>query len=119
MYVSPNSYVFVNDSFIYVGQDVNINGTGAFYLRKQGQLLQGSTAGGANQGTGVLSLFQEGTSNSFGYNYWCSPVGEANVSVGNSSFLLSQLNRATTVTNSSPATILSYAVSMVVHRLHL
>ena len=32
MYVSPNSYVFVNDQYMYVNQDVNIQGTGNFYL---------------------------------------------------------------------------------------
>lgn len=109
MYVSPNSYVFVNDAFVYVEQDVNMNGNGAFYLRKQAQLLQGRTTPSANQGTGILSVFQEGTSNNYGYNYWCSPVGDPDIFVGNSPFILSQLNRATSVTNSTPATILPYA----------
>ncbi len=109
MYVSPNSYMFVNDAYVYVEQDVNLNGNGAIYLRKQGQLLQGRATAGANQGTGVLSVFQEGTSNNFGYNYWCSPVGASNAVVANSNFSISQLNRATAVTTSSPATILPYA----------
>lgn len=109
MYVSPNSYVFVNDAYVYVAQDVNMNGNGAFYLRKQGQLLQGRTGVGANQGTGTLSVFQEGTSNNFGYNYWCSPVGASDLVVANSNFSITQLNRPTAVITSSAATILPYA----------
>ena len=35
MYVSPSSYVFVNDQFVYVTQDVNLDNTGNFYLRNK------------------------------------------------------------------------------------
>lgn len=107
MYVSPESYVFVNDQQIFVKQEVNLNGSGAIYLRKEGQLLQGRTNASDNTGTGVLSVFQEGTSNNFGYNYWCAPVGQANATPGNSNFSISQLHRATTVTAATPATILA------------
>ncbi len=106
MFVSPSSYVFVNNEQVYVAKEINLNGTGAIYLRKEGQLLQGSTTGGANVGTGALSVFQEGTSNNFGYNYWCSPVGGSDVTAGNSNFGITQLHRPTTVTASAAATIL-------------
>ena len=107
MYVSPSSYVFVNDQFVYVTQDVNLDNTGNFYLRNNSQLLQGTTGAGANRGLGNLSVFQEGTSNNFKYNYWCSPVGVPAAAVGNTNFGITRLNRPTTLTASTPATILS------------
>ena len=109
MYVSPNSYMFVNDAYVYVGQDINMNGDGALYLRKQGQLLQATAGASSNQGTGILSVFQEGTSNNYGYNYWCSPVSFNDVAIGNTGFFSTQLNRPTSVTTASPATITSYS----------
>lgn len=42
MYVSPNSYVYVNDQFVFVNQDVNLAANGNVYLRNQSQLLQGT-----------------------------------------------------------------------------
>ena len=106
MYVSPSSYVFVNDQFVYVTQDVNLDNTGNFYLRNKSQLLQGSAGAGANRGLGNLSIFQEGTVNNFQYNYWCSPVGVPAAAVGNANFGITRLNRPTTLTASTAATIL-------------
>lgn len=113
LYVGSNSFVYVNNQFLTVTQDVNLQSGGAtngnIYLRGEGQLLQKkATLGSNNQGTGELSLFQEGTSNNYAYNYWCSPVGNASGGAGNTSFGITQLNRPTAVTNISslPATIL-------------
>lgn len=107
MYVSPNSYVFVNDQFVYVTQDVNLNAaTSNFYLRNNSQLLQGTAGAGANRGLGNLSIFQEGTSGATKYNYWCSPVGVPNAAAGNQSFGITRLNRPTTLTASTAATML-------------
>ena len=106
MYVSPSSYVFVNDQFMYVTQDVNLQNNGNFFLRNNSQLLQGTTGAGANTGAGKLSVFQEGTVNNFQYNYWCSPVGNASATVGNEPFGITMLHRPTGVMTSTPATIL-------------
>ena len=106
MYVSPNSYVFVNDQFMYVRQDVNLQNNGNFFLRNNSQLLQGTAGAGANTGAGKLSVFQEGTTNNFQYNYWCSPVGNASAAVGNEAFGITMLNRPTGLTTSTAATIL-------------
>ena len=106
MYVSPNSYVFVNNQFMYVEQDVNLQNNGNFYLRNNSQLLQGTSGSGANTGLGKLSIFQEGTVNNFQYNYWCSPVGSASISVGNDPFGISLLHRPTGLTTSIPVGIL-------------
>ncbi|UGS21689.1 T9SS type A sorting domain-containing protein [Flavobacterium cyclinae] len=107
MYVSPNSYVFVNNQFMYVEQDVNLQNNGNFFLRNNSQLLQGSTGAGANTGAGKLSVFQEGTVNNFQYNYWCSPVGNATAAIGNEAFGITMLNRPTGLTASTPATVLA------------
>ena len=107
MYVSPNSYVFVNDQFVYVKQDVNLQNNGNIFLRNKSQLLQGATGVGSNTGAGKLSVFQEGTVNNFQYNYWCSPVGNASATIGNEPFGITMLNRPTGLTTSTPATILA------------
>lgn len=93
MYVSPNSYVYVNDQYVFVTQDVNLAAaTSNIYLRNNSQLLQGTVAvNGANTGLGALSVYQEGTVNNFQYNYWCSPVGGSDAAVGNSAFGITQL----------------------------
>ena len=106
VYVSPNSYIFVNDQFVYVKQDVNLDSNANFYLRNQSQLLQGVSGSGSNTGLGELSVFQEGTVNNFQYNYWCSPVGAPSGSVGNSNFSITQINQPTGLITSSDATIL-------------
>ncbi len=92
VYVSNNSFVYNRGSMIYSTGNVELNGANSnMYLRNEGQLLQGGIGAGTNLGLGALSVFQEGTQNNFGYNYWCSPVGVSAAAVGNSSFILSQV----------------------------
>jgi hypothetical protein len=88
-----DTYVFNKGSMVYVKDYVELNtAASAIYLRNEGQLLQGSTvANGTNRGVGSVSVFQEGTANNFGYNYWCSPVGVPAVGTGNNSFVLNQV----------------------------
>lgn len=107
MYVSPNSAVFINNQFMYVAQDVNLQNNGNVYLRNNAQLLQGAVGVGTNTGAGKLSVFQEGTVNNFQYNYWCAPVGNATAALGNEPFGITMLHRPTGVTTSVPATILA------------
>lgn len=107
LYVGPNSYMYVNDAMLYVKQDVELNSANSIvYLRNNAQLLQGTTGSGANKGVGSLSVFQEGTTNNFQYNYWCSPVGGSLAAAGNSAFGIPQLGVPTTNTATTPATIL-------------
>ena len=92
MYVSSNSYIFASNEIVFINQELELNAeTSNFYLRENGQLLQGSTSTGANKGLGSLSVFQEGTTNNFQYNYWCSPVGGNSATAGNSPFGVTQL----------------------------
>lgn len=109
LYVSANTFMYVNDQEVFVKGNVELNAANSFvYLRKDGQLLQGTAAvGGANKGLGSLSVFQEGTVNNFQYNYWCSPVGGSLAAAGNSPFGITQLGVPTTTTATTPATILA------------
>ncbi len=88
-----DAYIFNKGSMIFVKDYVELNTANSnIYLRNEGQLLQGSTAtGGVNRGIGYLSVFQEGTANNYGYNYWCSPVGVPAAGAGNNSFVLNQV----------------------------
>ena len=87
---------------------MELNGNNSFfYLRNEGQFLQGTTSSSTNKGTGKLSVFQEGTVNNYAYNYWCSPVGNASVTPGNEDFGITMLSVPTTKTSSSVASILS------------
>ncbi len=106
LYVGSNAYVYVNDAFVYVKQDVNLNATGNIYLRKESQLLQGTTGVSTNSGAGKLSAFQEGSVNSYNYNYWCSPVGDGTVA---NNFGIGLLNSPTGLITSSAASITSLA----------
>lgn len=105
LYVGPNSYMYVNDRYVFETKAVNIaSGTGIngkIYLRGDGQLLQGNN-NFENSGTGVISVFQEGNGSVFDYNYWCSPVGSANQNSGNQLFGTSMLHYPLTATNSEP-----------------
>ena len=101
---AKNASVYVADNFVYVGGNVNLDTGGNVYLRNESQLLQGTTTTSTNTGVGKLSVFQEGAASSFGYGYWCSPVGNASATAGNESFGIAMLNRPTTKTASTPAT---------------
>ena len=105
MYVSPNSYVFASNEVVFINQQLELNATDSnFYLRENGQLLQGSTEAGANRGIGSLSVFQEGSTNNFQYNYWCSPVGGNIAAAGNSPFGITQLKDIVNLTSSNNST---------------
>ncbi len=106
LHVSSNSYVYNNDRLLFVKNGVSLAIDGNVYLRNEGQLLQANIATSTNTGFGSLSAFQEGTSNNFAYNYWCSPVGQSSALVGNSAFGISQLYKPDTEIASTAATIL-------------
>ena len=113
MYVSPNSYVFANNQVVFVKQQLELNATTSnFYLRTDAQLVQGSElqrtdSQSKNKGLGSLSVFQEGTTNNYQYNYWCSPVGGSTITEGNSPFGITQLKDIVDVTNSANSTPLA------------
>ena len=107
LYVGGTSYVFVKNEVLFVNQDVDIQNNGFLYLRNEGQLIQGTTGTSTNKGLGRLSVFQEGTSDNFDYNYWCSPVGTASAAVGNENFGITQFHVPTSATASNAANIVT------------
>lgn len=105
-----DTYVFNKGAMIFVKDYVELNtANSTVFLRNEGQLLQGSTAsGGVNRGVGFVSVFQEGTANNYGYNYWCSPVGVPSAGAGNNAFVLNQVvKRPTDITNMQTPTFTS------------
>lgn len=108
LYVSNNSYVYNKGTVVYAKGNLELNGANSnFYLRNEGQFVQGTTGTSSNTGVGKLSVFQEGTVNNYAYNYWCSPVGNASATIGNEDFGITMLNVPTTNIASTPATISS------------
>ena len=106
IYFSPNAAMYVKNEVLYVGQNINLDSNSNLYLRNNSQVLQGTTSVSANSGAGKLSVYQEGTSDNFDYNYWCSPVGNASGASGNENFGITMLNRPTTSIAATPAVIL-------------
>lgn len=106
MYVKDNTFVYVSNQSVYIKNALELNAISSiFYLRNEGQLLQGTTGSGANKGVGSLSVFQEGTVNNYQFNYWCSPVGNvASPTSVNNSFGIMQLGRPTSLTATTAAT---------------
>lgn len=120
------SYVFVNNTLLYVDQDVELEinpnplEESSIILRRGAQMIQGNGADQDNKGTGDISVYQEGTVNQFDYNYWGSPVGLSfngtggGAPNGNSNFSMRPVNAGfadtnqilfypTSLTNSNPA----------------
>jgi hypothetical protein len=108
LFVKDGSYIYNDDNVVFVKEDINLEINSNFYLRNKAQLVQGRTGVSANSGEGKLSVFQEGTSNRYVYNYWCSPVGVATGLAGNTNFGILLMNRPTTVTASNVITTTNY-----------
>jgi len=107
LHIGSATPVYVKNQVLYVGQNLDLASNSTLYLRNQSQLVQGAAGSSANTGTGIISVYQEGTSDNYDYNYWCSPVGTASASTtGNTSFGISLLNRPTSSIASVAATML-------------
>jgi hypothetical protein len=95
--------VFVKNQFVFVNQDIDLQNNSHIFLRNEAQILQGTAGSSTNKGAGLLSVLQEGTSDNYDYNYWCSPVGNASAATGNENFGITMIHLPTTVVNSTPA----------------
>lgn len=99
--VVGDNFVFSKGTDIFVKEEINlVNADSKIYLRGEAQLLQDSNV--PNEGSGVLSIFQEGTANVYSYNYWSAPVGNALTASGNEGFLNTQIKYPTIDTSSPP-----------------
>jgi len=108
MYVGNNTFVYASDQYVYLKKDLELKASSSnFYLRNDGQLIQGTSGRGANKGVGSLSVFQEGSVNNYQYNYWCSPIGNVATSTStNNTFGVGLLGRPTSITATTAATVL-------------
>lgn len=106
IYIGANTPLYVKSQVLYVVQNINLAANSNLYLRNNSQLVQGTTGTSANTGTGIVSVYQEGTADNFDYNYWCSPVGNTSASTGNNNFGITLLHQPTTATASTAATLL-------------
>lgn len=106
IYFSANSSLYVRNEVLYVEQNINLDANSNLYLRNNAQLIQGGSTTSSNTGLGSLSVYQEGTSDNFDYNYWCSPIGVPSTTTGNTNFGISLLGRPTNSTATTPAIVL-------------
>ncbi|AUC76794.1 T9SS type A sorting domain-containing protein [Olleya sp. Bg11-27] len=118
--VRNDAYIFVDGTGfddtvadvapLFVENNINLQeANSTIYLRNEAQVIQGTGVTG-NSGLGKLSVYQQGTVNSYAYNYWASPVGNVSVNTtGNSTFIPNQnIYDITDLTNS---TLAGYATS--------
>jgi len=108
---STDNYMYVQGTVLYVGDDIALTentdaGVSNIYLRDEAQLVQGRTGTSQNAGTGNISLYQEGTTNMYAYNYWASPVSAAS-GTGNSTFSVTSLGVPLTTLESNDVTPIS------------
>lgn len=106
VFFSSNSSMYVKSEVLYVQQNIQLSTDSNLYLRNNAQLIQGGNTSSANTGLGSLSVYQEGTSDNYDYNYWCSPIGIPTASTGNNNFGIAALGRPTSATATTPAIIL-------------
>jgi len=103
--VRNSNFIFVSDCVIFVEDDININEVNSkIFLRNEAQIIQGSDLNG-NSGIGELSVYQEGDTSSYQYNYWCSPISENISSSINNLFGISLLQDITGIITSVPVTM--------------
>ena len=100
-----NVYIYNKGEILYVQQNISLKDgsaestSGNIYLRDEGQLIQGEDAN-TNSGTGIVSVYQEGTANQWDYHFWASPVSDpltsslAAAAAGNSQLNLSGTSTA-------------------------
>ncbi len=97
-----SNYVFVKSGNLFVEKEIHLGlnsspeTEASLYLREEAQLVQGPQQQKENWGDGLLSVFQEGTSNAYDYNYWGSPVSSSQ----NGLFGISMLYQPQTLTRS-------------------
>ncbi|MDI1255558.1 MAG: T9SS type A sorting domain-containing protein [Flavobacterium sp.] len=107
LYVGNTYAIYAKNEVVFVNQNIELQSGANFYLRNEAQLLQGSVSTSTNKGLGQFSVFQEGNSNNFAFNYWCAPVGNASATIGNENFGITMLGSPVNATTTTPAIMLS------------
>lgn len=94
VWIKGDNFIYSKGTNIFVKNKINLDTDSKFYLREDAQLIQDADV--PNEGAGIISVFQEGTTNSYSYNYWSSPVSDESTGTGNTGFLNSQIKYPTT-----------------------
>ncbi|MFT7429378.1 MAG: hypothetical protein ACI9IZ_001876 [Nonlabens sp.] len=99
--VKGDSFIYSKGTDIFVTEEINLEDADSkLYLREEAQLIQEDNT--PNEGAGLISLFQEGTSNEYSYNYWSSPVSNQSTGIdGNVGFKNSQIKYPTVDTGAA------------------
>jgi len=111
LYVSPSSYMFVQDEVVFVNDDVRLEAADSnIYLRDGAQLVQNTDT--KNSDIGELSVYQEQTTGVYEYNYWCSPVGVADAAMNtNVNFDITSLHQPTDFSDASNVGTATYGTT--------
>ena len=99
LYVSPTSYMYVQDEVVFVNDDIRLEAADSnIYLRDGAQLVQNTDT--KNSDLGELSVYQHQTGGIYEYSYWGSPVGVAvdGITKANENFDVTNLHQAATTT---------------------
>lgn len=101
--VIGDNFIYSKGTDIFVKEEVNLETANSkIYLRGEAQLMQDSNV--PNTGAGFLSLFQEGTTNQYSYNYWSAPVSDPSTGTnGNVGFKNVQISYPTVNLSAMPA----------------
>ncbi|NRD19523.1 T9SS type A sorting domain-containing protein [Winogradskyella eckloniae] len=106
--VRHDNFIFVNDEIVFVNNAITLGESDSkFYLREEAQLIQGEETS-LNTGIGELSVYQTGNSSNYTYNYWCSPVGNNSMALGNEASRVNLIDEATNnITVQDPTGLIS------------
>ena len=103
VWILGDNFIYSKGTNIFVKDKINLDTDSKFYLREEAQLIQDADV--PNEGAGIISVFQEGTTNSYSYNYWSSPVSDQTTGTGNTGFLNTQIKYPTTTGTTTDYTI--------------
>ena len=117
LYVSPSSYMFVQNEVVFVNDDIQLEDTDSnIYLREGAQLVQNTNT--KNSDIGELSVYQEQTSTGglstgiYEYNYWCSPVGVSDATMNsNRNFDVTNIHQPTDFSDASNVGTATYGTT--------
>jgi hypothetical protein len=84
--IKSGASVTINNNYLQITSILTLNGK--IYLEGESQLLQDSESDLDPASTGSIEIDQQGTGNSFRYNYWSSPV---NSSASGTTFTLGEV----------------------------
>ena len=74
MKVNSGTFIYAQNVPVYAHAGLQLEGTDSFfYLRDGAQFIQNLDV--KNNDDGILSIYQEQTTNAYAYSYWCPPVG--------------------------------------------